>query len=547
MITALLEKIGLKRSFENPAVPLSGATIAQYLDGGVTTPSGKTVTVADALRYSPIWGGVDMISSDVSRLPLSVYERSNGKREKARRHPAYRLLRRHTGEVTSNIWLARMVSQALLYGNGYSRILRSRGEIAQLQWLHADRVQVKKEAGKIYYLVKFRGKEEGKEDTKRVEQEGMFHLVGLTLNELGGLSLIDFARNTIGRQQAAEHFGDDFFANLAQPSGFFEHPAQMSDTARKQFIEGVKAAHAGAGKRFKAAVLEEGMKWVATDVNPDDALLIDQLKWGVKDVARFLNIPPHRLGDDAKSSFASLEQENLSYIQTSLGKWISRIECEATEKLFSLQEKSEESHYAEFEINALGRADMATRHNSYALAIQWGWMNRNEVRERENLNPYDGGDEYLTPLNMTTEVDQLVEEQPAQEEPPEEEPTRQAADANLEGQMLFAVRMIVNAAARKADRGATGFWTWLQTARTDYQERFGKLINPAVVASGWSEISGQHATEELLKACEDAFLSAAECQPDELPVRIRETLADLTEVCQKIARNLTDESTCQTQ
>jgi hypothetical protein len=43
---------------------------------------------------------------------------------------------------------------------------------------------------------------------------------------------------------------------------------------------------------------------------------------------------------------------------------------------------------------------MAARFQSCATGIQWGILNPNECRQRENLNARDGGDSYLTPANM---------------------------------------------------------------------------------------------------------------------------------------------------
>ena len=45
------------------------------------------------------------------------------------------------------------------------------------------------------------------------------------------------------------------------------------------------------------------------------------------------------------------------------------------------------------------RGDTESRFRAYQTAINAGWMNRNEVRERENLNRAPGLDEFLTPLN----------------------------------------------------------------------------------------------------------------------------------------------------
>jgi hypothetical protein len=58
------------------------------------------------------------------------------------------------------------------------------------------------------------------------------------------------------------------------------------------------------------------------------------------------------------------------------------------------------SYQWRFNLNAFERADISTRYRSYATARQWGWMSPNDVRHLEDMNEIDGGDEYLTPLNM---------------------------------------------------------------------------------------------------------------------------------------------------
>lgn len=533
-----------RRSIHNPAVPMTSKVILEYLGGGNMSSSGMAVNVPKALSYSPVWGAVDIISSDVSRLPFLTYERTGEGKQRATSHPTYKILRRHTGEMTSNLWITRMVGQALIYGDGFSRILRARGDgsVTGLMWLHWDRVSVSKADGQMYYVVKNRPGIDPGPENYRVNPTDMFHLVGLTLDELGGLSLINHARNAIGRQLAAEGFGDDFFGNSAVPSGWFEHPGEMSEEAQARFLQAVQDRHGGAGKRFRIGVLEEGMKWNASGVTPKDALLIDSLKWGVRDVARFFSIPSHRLGDDARTSFASLEQENRSYFDTTLGKWVSRLEAEANEKLFAESEKDADSHFAEFLQDALFKADMAARHQAYATAIQWGWMSRNEVRARENLNPYEGGDEYLTPLNMQTGEEEEEPEEP-EEEPEEEEPEEMMPEPNralviaATRDMRFCARMLANAARESAGNGGARFWAWLNDYGDKYRPKLADITGPILTACGVPESTRQAIVSDFLAGATDAFLRACECGEAELRDRIRATLPELYELCDKVLRD----------
>jgi hypothetical protein len=57
--------------------------------------------------------------------------------------------------------------------------------------------------------------------------------------------------------------------------------------------------------------------------------------------------------------------------------------------------------YAEFSVEALLRADSAGRSAFYNVALQNGWMSRNEVRRLENLPPIPGGDVYTVQTNLT--------------------------------------------------------------------------------------------------------------------------------------------------
>ena len=56
--------------------------------------------------------------------------------------------------------------------------------------------------------------------------------------------------------------------------------------------------------------------------------------------------------------------------------------------------------FVEHKVDGLLRGDTKTRFDAYQQAIQSGWMSRNEVRALENLNPVDGLNEFLQPLNM---------------------------------------------------------------------------------------------------------------------------------------------------
>jgi len=50
-------------------------------------------------------------------------------------------------------------------------------------------------------------------------------------------------------------------------------------------------------------------------------------------------------------------------------------------------------------MDSLERGNLLDRYNAYRTARESGILNANEIRKKENLDPYEGGDTYLQPLN----------------------------------------------------------------------------------------------------------------------------------------------------
>jgi phage portal protein BeeE len=74
-----------------------------------------------------------------------------------------------------------------------------------------------------------------------------------------------------------------------------------------------------------------------------------------------------------------------------------------------LSEEGRRSYFVEHDLQGLLRGDQTARFQAYQIGRQGGWLSANEVRGWENLPSIDGGDEYLSPLNMTPVGDRQPE------------------------------------------------------------------------------------------------------------------------------------------
>ena len=482
------------------------------------------VTVRSAMGYSPVWQAVDLITSDVSRIPWITYRRvstdaGEGK-EKARNHAAFRILRRNVGAMTTNLWIVRILSHALLHGNGFSRIHRdNRNRLVALEWLPAEDVTIVVENGVRAYI---HSPPDGVE--QRITADKMFHLEGLTIGAAGGASVIEYAADTIRQQLAANDYGAEFFTNGATPQGFLSHPHTLPDSARRNFLRAWEDRHRGKGNRHKVALLEEGITWQSMAVSPEDAQLLEVAAWGVKEVARFFNLPPGKLGDSDRTSYSSVEQENRSYYNSSLGRWFSRLESEANDKLFTSSEQRLDSHFCEFKVDALFKADTATRFAAASTAISFGIKSPNEVRAEENLNPYPGGEKFLHPLNMASPEDIATGGEEGTEA--EELPAAAAGSATisesaardvLRDTFERAIRRVVSAAT-KAARRPEKYIESVSRISEDHAPAIVAMLSPAIRLYRLDD--AEKISTQFLSDCVGEFIDASDCAASELPSQV---------------------------
>lgn len=221
----------------------------------------------------------------------------------------------------------------------------------------------------------------------------------MTLDGIEGISPIrQMMREAVGLGLAAQEFGARFYSNGAQPGGVLEHPGQLGDKALGNLKRSWAGAHQGLANAHKLRILEEGMKYHAVTVPPNEAQFIETRKFQVSEIARAFGVPPHLIGDLDKATFSNIEHQAIEFAQYSLQPWMTQIEQAINAKCLSGEE--EKYLFVEHVSEALVKTDILTRYKAHQLAILTGFETPNEARIVENRNPLPGGDKLLQSLNM---------------------------------------------------------------------------------------------------------------------------------------------------
>ena len=365
---------------------------------GSLSGTGVNVNSDTALRFMAVYACVRVICEDVASLPLHLYRRLSRGKERATTHPLYEVLHtRANPEQTSFQWRETMQAHVLLYGNAYSLPTMFNGRIVELWPVMPQRVTVRRNqrTQNLEYIITPPGSDE-----KRVINAGqIFHLPGLSLNGVTGVSPIAYGRDAIGLGLASQEFASGFFARGARPSAVLEHTGRLSPEAHNRLRGDFENLHAGVTNSQRVALLEEGMKLNAQFQMPlEDAQFIENRKMSIEEIARLYRVQPHKIGHHEHSTFSNIEHLGIDHVVSTIRPWLVRWEQAIGTKI--IPEEEQGNFFAEFLVDGLLRGDSDARSKFYKAMWEMGVLSANDIRELDNLNPREGGDIYYVPLNF---------------------------------------------------------------------------------------------------------------------------------------------------
>ena len=362
------------------------------------TDSGATVNTDSAMRLDSVWACVNLLTDIVAPLPWYAYrENGDGLRQRVKQ-PA--LLTNPSNEIalSSADWRGQVMRSWLLRGNAYGLVkeIGPQGEASKIQIIHPDYVSVVRlgPLGPFEYRVLGELKQLFPAGDL-IHMPGAYTVPGTPI----GLSPIDYARQTIGVGLSAEEYAARFYGDSAIPSGILHTDQSLTGeqaiAMKARFNEAVKG-------RREVAVLGSGMSFSPIAVSSSESQWLETSKITATRIARIFGVPPEMIGADGGGSmtYANVESKFLNLLTLAGRPWIARLEQSLSNLLPGKLE-------VRADVDELLRTDAKTRVDIQTQRLRAGTRSVNEIRREDNLEPIEGGDEFLWPpfaLDMAKEI-----------------------------------------------------------------------------------------------------------------------------------------------
>jgi len=383
--------------------------------GGSQSLSGESVTESTALTYSAIWNAVNLYSGTISTLPLHLLRSNKQKTLHVEDKKLYRVLHDEFNPyMSAKTGREVSIAHGLLWGNSYAeKVFNGFGEIVELWPISPDRVRPYRENAKMLYEIDV--------DSEKVilPREKVLHIPGLGFDGMVGYSVVAMARKSFGLGMALETFGALYFGQGTHVGRILSHPNKLDDKARANIRESFSGTSEGLAKAHKLMILEEGMKLEKIGIPPEDSQFLESRTFQISEIARWFNLPVHKLKEMTKSSFNNIAQEQISFVTDSIMPVLIGLEQAYNMQLLTKDERYKQKLFTRHNVDGLLRGDPAARAEYYRTMFGIGAMSINDIRNKEGWDPVENGDERFIPLNMLplSKIDQYLERQGNQNEP----------------------------------------------------------------------------------------------------------------------------------
>ena len=379
IFTNIFKRSASKVSVEtsNGVVPKSIATeIPQFVS---PLTFGMRSNVA-ALKLSAVYAALSLISNSIATMPIRVKQRKENQQTTVENHPVQKLF--YNMLQTKHTVIKQLVVDLYLYGNAFMYIKRKDGKPEKLIYLQHGDVQIdyKKEQELVQYNVCNHNSV-----PKLVKQEDMLHFARDTKDGVIGRPITCFASDIIDLYGFTQNAATEFFGSGCNLTGILQFKRPLKPGQQEQIRSQWMQIH-GNGSFGGLGILEGDSEYIPISQNSSESQMLESREFNITEIARYFNINPVLLGDLSHSSYNTIEDANIEFIQRTLLPIINLLEEEINRKLITNTKQ-----YVDIDETELLKGDKKTLAEYYSTLVSNGIITIDECREQLGFNAFNDG------------------------------------------------------------------------------------------------------------------------------------------------------------
>lgn len=344
---------------------------------------------------------IDFRARNIAQLGVQLFEADGDQRSRVRGTVAAQVFKRPNPYMTGYDLLYDLVATRSLYDTAYWFIME--GDAGPV--IHPFPPSwVTPKADSFFAPRSYRVQIPGVDQWVDVPSDQVIEFRGWTpVPSLSTSSPVETLRMVLEEQHSSRKHRLQLWRRNGRVGTYITRPKDApgwDDTARRRFMDMFKAFTGNGSNAGGVPLLEDGMELKRNSFTSADEQWAESVKISLETVAQVYQVNPTMVGVLDGTNYSNMREFNRALYRTSLGPDIRLIEDRLTE--FALPALgAPDNHFVKLNVESMLRGSFEEQVRVMSASVGGPWMSRNEARALQDMPPIEGGDELITPLNVT--------------------------------------------------------------------------------------------------------------------------------------------------
>ncbi|MCD7859580.1 MAG: phage portal protein [Firmicutes bacterium] len=331
---------------------------------------GSGVTKEMALQVPTVSGGIDMIAGLVAGTPVKLYRETSGKAQEVKDDPRVRLLNDETGDTldANQFWRA-MVRDYYTGKGGYAYIHRERRKFKSIHYVDEAQISIQKNTDPIFkdFSIMVDGRSYRPYQFLKVLRNSRDGATGVPLT-VESSKLIEVAYQTLCFEAYLVKKGGN-------KKGFLKSEKALTTEAMAALKEAYSNLYSNSSDNV--VVLNRGIDFQESSATSVEMQLNENKVTNAEEFAKIFHISTATIGGQAADTDGLAKLAAIPLMVA--------IQC-ALNRDFLLEKEKGKLYWA-FDTKELLKGDMKDRFEAYRTALEANFMQPDEVRFAEDMEP----------------------------------------------------------------------------------------------------------------------------------------------------------------
>lgn len=329
--------------------------------------SGDTITREKALTLPAVAGSVDFLCNMVACMPVKLYKIKKGKIEEVTNDSRVTCLNSDTGDTLDAFQIKKaLVEDYLLGKGGYAYIAKNKNNVTAIKYVEERNISIMKNSDPINksYTILVNGIE--------YQPYQFIKLLRNTKDGASGVGLTVQVSKALETAYSTLVYQLGLVKSGGNKKGFLKSNRRLDQDT----IDTLKRAWKNlyTNNTESVIVLNDGLEFQEASNNSVE-MQLDQNKNTL--TAEIKNI--FHIKDDFYDTFKEAIFPIVKAFETALNRDL-------------LLEKEKKNYFFALDVNEIVKANLKERYEAYKTANDAGWISKNEIRAKENLEAIEGMD-----------------------------------------------------------------------------------------------------------------------------------------------------------